>query len=297
MPSWLIACLCLIGTGTMLGVSTTFAKLAANAGVAPLGFLTWSVVGASVILFVAAGLRRQFPPVNRQTAEYYLVAALVSVAAPNFLFFSAIPHVGAGFVALAITLPPLLTYLGALALRMERYRHIRALGVALALAGAGYIAVLKFQAPAAAGFWIMAALLGPVFLAAGNLYRTLRWPEGAKPDVLAPGMVGAAAGLLFLLGGVPGFTVAVPLQVPAALPLILAQSTTFALQFLLLFVLQKHGGPVYLSLLGSVSALVAVPLAIHLLGEAPPDGLLVGALLIGGGIVLMTADAARRKPA
>ena len=70
--------------------------------------------------------------------------------------------------------------------------------------------------------------------------------------------------------------------------LILVQTLVFALQFLLLFVLQRRGGPVYLSLLGSVGAVVAIPVAVLLLDERPPAGLALGATLIALGIALLT---------
>jgi drug/metabolite transporter (DMT)-like permease len=208
--------------------------------------------------------------------------------------FATVPRVGAGFVSLAIAFPPLFTYLAALALRLERYDSARALGVLLALGGAAWIAVLKLAAPDASVGWILAALAVPVILATGNVYRTLRWPKGARPEELAPPMMTCAALMLIAWGAlVPQATLAVPLDRPAPLALIAAQTAVFSIQYLLYFVLQKRGGPVYLSLLGSVGAVVGVPAAVLLLGEAPPRGLAVGATLIALGIALMTWAAGR----
>ena len=205
------------------------------------------------------------------------------------------PRVGASFVALVIAFPPLFTYLGALALSMERWQTRRALGVALALGGAALLAVYKFAEPNANPFWIMAALSGPVVLAIGNIYRTARWPEGASPTALAPGMLGASGLLLLLTGAIASaategslFSLSVPTDTLRPTLLILAQIVTFSLQFLLLFRLQKAGGPVYLSLLGSVGAIVGVPIAMLLLGESWPEGLLAGGLLIAAGIAFLS---------
>lgn len=285
---WLIPLVCLLAGGTLIGVSTNLAKYAGTIDLTSLAFLFWSITGASIILLVIALLRHEPPPLNKRSFEYYLVAALVSVAGSNLIFFSAIPQVGAGFVALIIALPPLLTYLGALALRMERFNALRAFGVAAALAGAGVLAARKFSAPDASVFWVLLALCGPVLLAIGNLYRTLRWPDNASPSALAPGMLIAAALLLGIVSILPGFSLAIPLEASKALPLIAVQAFVFAGQFLLLFLLQKTGGPVLLSLLGAVGAVVAVPVAIFLQGEAPPEGLLLGASLIALGVALVT---------
>lgn len=285
---WLVPLICLLVGGALLGISTNMAKYAGEIGLSPLAFLFWSIAGAATILLVIALLRHELPPLNKRSFEYYFISALVSVAGSNLLFFSAIPHVGAGFVALIISLPPLLTYLGALALGMERFQTVRALGVAAALAGAGVLAARKFSAPDASVFWILIALCGPVLLAIGNLYRTLRWPERASPNALAPGMLIAAVVLLGATSILPDFSLTVPLGGFLPLGLITLQAFIFAGQFQLLFLLQKTGGPVLLSLLGSVGAIVGVPVAVFLQGESPPDGLILGASLIALGVALVT---------
>lgn len=288
--TWLVPFVCLLAGGALTGISTNVAKYAIDVGLTPLGFLFWSITGAAVILFVIALIRKELPPLNARSLEYYFVAALVSVAAANLLLFSAIPHVGAGFVALILSLPPLLTYLGALILRIEQFYIARALGVIAALIGAGALAVHKFSAPDSSVFWILIALCGPVLLAIGNIYRTLRWPDNASSGALAPGMLMAAALLLGLFSMMSDFSIAVPLDLENWLPLsmIAIQACVFAGQFLLLFLLQKTGGPVLLSLLGAVGAIVGVPVAIFLQGESPPEGLFLGATLIAIGVALVT---------
>ena len=294
--TWIIPLALLLATGALLGVSTNLAKLAAQAGLNPLSFLTWSVVGAATVLVGVGVVRHRLPQLTGRTAEYFVISGLVSVAIPNLLFFAAVPRIGAGFVALAIAFPPLFTYLGALLLGMERLQLRRATGVVLALGGAAVLAIYKLSDPNADPLWVTATLLGPVLLAVGNIYRTARWPEGAAPDELAPGML-AVSGLMLLVFGVfagiipsnsGGFSLSVPFDRAAPALLILAQIVTFSLQFLLFFVLQKRGGPVYLSLLGSVGAVVGVPIAVLLLGEAVPQGLAVGGVLIALGIGFLT---------
>lgn len=286
--SWLVPFACLLAGGFLLGISTNLAKYAGEIDLTPLAFLFWAITGAALILLIIAWLRHDLPPLNARGFEYYFIAALVSVAGSNLIFFSAIPHVGAGFVALTIALPPLLTYLGALLLKIERFNMLRAVGVAAALGGAGVLAVHKFSAPDASVFWISIALCGPVLLAIGNIYRTLRWPKDVSASALAPGMLIAAALLLAIVSILPNFSLAVPQRSALPFVLILVQACIFAGQFLLLFLLQKTGGPVLLSLLGAIGALVGVPVAVFLQGESPPEGLILGASLIALGVILVT---------
>jgi drug/metabolite transporter (DMT)-like permease len=231
--NWAIPLTSLLGAGTVLGLSTNLAKLADGAGLGPLAFLAWSVVGAAIVLTGIGTVRHRLPPLDARTTEYFVVAGLIGLAAPNLLSFAAVSHLGAGFVALSITFSPLFTYLGALFLGIEQFRFRRAEGVVLALGGAVLLGVLKLSEPDVGGFWLVATFSAPVLL-------------------------------------------------------ILAQTAVFSVMYLLYFVLQKHGGPVYLSFLGSVAAVVGVPIAVLILGEAPPQGLFVGGVLIALGIVLVT---------
>ena len=280
-----------------LGLSNNLAKLAGDAGLPPLAFLAWSVSGASLLLIGLAAARGELPPLNRRTAEYFALSAFVTIAASSLIFVSATPAVGVGFVAPAAALPPLLTYVGALALGLERFHAGRAAGVVFALAGAAWIAFVELSLPDAATFWIGLTLLAPVLLAIGNLYRTLRWPPGLSAESLAPGMLGAAALMLVGAGFLPhpAFSLALPVDRSLPMALVLVQAVVFALQFVLLLELQRRGGPVFLSLIGSVGAMVGVPAAILLLGESPPAGLALGAVAIVLGVALLNSGGRRRS--
>lgn len=294
--TWRLPLLLLLAGGALLGLSTNIGKLAVNIGLTPLAFLAWSTVGAAAILLIVAGMRGSLPPITRPALRYYTISAFVGVAASNFIFFSAIPHVGASYVALMITLPPLLTYIGALVLGMERFQMARAAGVVAALAGAAVLAISQLVAPDTDIFWIFLVLVGPILLAVGNIYRTLYWPAGVSADALAPGMMVVAAMMLLLIGVVPGYSLAIPWDRSLPIVLVVAQACIFSGQFLLLFMLQKAGGPVLLSLFGSVGAVFGVPMAIFLQNEAPPHGLMPSVILIAIGVGLVTLGQARARP-
>lgn len=284
---WLVPLAALLGAGTLLGLATNLAKLAIGAGLHPLTFLSWSLFGATLVLAGVNRARGRRLPLTRPTVTYLLSAAVLSVVGPNLILYNAVAHVGVGFVALCVAFPPLFTYLGAMALRLERYQPSRALGVMLALGGATLLAALKLSAPSAAVGWIVSAMATPLIFAAGNIYRTVRWPQGARASDLAPGMLAVATAMLFLVGLGGAFPVTLPTDRPLPLGLVGVQVVAFAAQYLLFFVVQQRGGPVYLSLLGSVGAVVAMPVATLLLGEAPLAGLAPAGVLIAAGIALL----------
>lgn len=297
------ALVCLLAVGGLIGLSTNLAKLAAEAGVAPLAQLAWSLSAASMLLALAGGLRGRGPD-SPPILRYSLEAGLVSMAAPNLILFAAIPRVGAAYAILAMAFPPFLTYLGALLLGVERPQARRALGVALSLVGALVLALYKLDDPAVSGLWVAATLVVPVLLAAGNLYRTLRWPVGATSPELAVGMLGASGVLLVIVGLVAtlagvqeeGLALTVPLATKPVL-IVALQSLVFASTYWIFFVLQRVGGPVYLSLLGSVACVVGVPLAVVLFDEPLPEGLWTATALITVGVALLTVPGrARTSP-
>lgn len=288
----------LLAAGFLLGVSTNLSKVAHGIGIGPLAYLTWSLAGAALILTIVSWLRGHIAALNRRSVEYFLVGGFLTSAGANLVFFSAVPHLGVGFIALMFSLPPLLTYVGALLLRMERLCWWRATGVLLALSGTALLVAKQWVAPNADRFWIALALIGPVLLSAGNLYRTRRWPPGASAESLAPGMLLGAIAILVAFSLLPGWSLDVSTQSAYTVPLIAMQAMIFAGQFLLLFVLQKAGGPVFLSLMGGVSAVFGVPIAMVLLAEPLLPAFLPSAALIATGIIAMLfgATACGRNP-
>lgn len=283
----LLPLLYLLGTGALIAVSTNLAKFSSRMGLDSVTLLIWSTVGVTVIITVLLAVQKKLPKITPRLIEYSLVSAVIGGIIPNLILFAAPPRVGASFVVLCLAFPPLFTYVGAMALKMEQYSHRRFAGVVLALSGATLLAALRLSAPNANMSWIVATLLLPVLLAVGNIYRTKRWPANIQPAALVPGIL-IISSIAYLLLGASG---AAPLQLAGMFTsglLIGAQTVIFTFQYLFFFQLQKRGGPVYLSLLGSVTAIIGVPIAVLFLDETLPNGLLPGAVLIIAGITLMT---------
>jgi drug/metabolite transporter (DMT)-like permease len=278
------ALVCLITVGLLLGLTANVVKLAVAGGWQPLPLLFWSTALAGLVLLVAALATGQRPGFSRRHLAYYLICGFFSIAAPNAIGFSAVRHVGAAFVALSLAFPPLLTYLLALPLGLERFRPARAAGVIAGLAGALLLALSKAGEPGAPLFWIFLTLAAPLFIAAGNIYRTLHWPAGATPLSLAPGMLLGGALLLAPFSGGDGTVLPVANGAFCFLPL---QVFVFSATYALYFVLQKLAGPVYLSQIGAVGALAGAGIATFLLRESPPALMVPATIAILVGVLLV----------
>lgn len=291
-----IAPMILLLAGLLLAISTNLAKVAVGIGFTPLSYLVWSLAGASLLVTTISYFRGQSIQLNRQTIEYLIVSGFLTIAATNLIFFSAIGPMGVGFVALMMALPPLLTYIGALVMHMERFCWWRMMGVSLALMGTVFLVMQKWTAPNSDPLWIAITLAGPILLAIGNLYRTRRWPPGARPESLVPGMLLSAMIMLMVFALLSGQSLNIPSENTTAMKLLGVQTVTFAGQFLLLLALQKVGGPVLLSLMGGVSAMFGVPIAVMLLDEPLVPAFFVSALFVAAGIVCMLRGANTRRP-
>jgi drug/metabolite transporter (DMT)-like permease len=278
---------CLLAVGALLGLTANVVKVAVAGGWPPLAFLFWATLGAGLVLLAAAVASGNKPGRTRRDIGYNFATGLLSIALPNALIFASISHVGASFAAICLALPPLLTYGLALALRMERPDALRALGVLFGLAGAMMLGLTKARGGAIDPLWILAALVSPIFIALGNIYRTLRWPPGATALSLAPGMLlgGAALLLPYLVATNASFLPSEP--GPASLAILLGQTLIFAATYAVYFVLQRLAGPVYLSQIGSVGAICGTALAVFVLGEPAGAALALAAIAILVGVFLV----------
>jgi drug/metabolite transporter (DMT)-like permease len=294
----LAAPLLLLAVGAMIGITAVNAKAAVLAGWPPLALLAWANLGAAALQFAGSAAAGRRVNTTAPYLSYYLISGLL-LALPNALAFGAAQHVGAGIVALCFAFPLILTYGLALCFGLERLQGQRLAGVLLGLAGALVIALgdAALGAPSSSGLpspWLLAALASPVVLAVGNLYRSLYWPQSADALALSPGML--LVGGIALLAGV--LAADVPLQPAvwnfAATAFLVGQTAIFALLYVLYFMLQKLAGPVYLSQIGSVGALVGLALATLVLAEPLTPKILAAGALVAGGIFLVNRGLRRR---
>jgi drug/metabolite transporter (DMT)-like permease len=206
----------------------------------------------------------------------------------------AVPRIGASLLSIVYTLPPMLTYLFALGIGMERRSLIRAAGIGLGLAGALLIVLPENSLPAPELYgWMALAFSIPVIVAVGNIYRQLDWPTGAGALPLASGMLLAAAVEL-----VPVIIITGDWYWPLALATVgdwtlLIQMAATALSFILYFELQRRAGVVYFSQIGYVVTLSGVLIGMIAFGERLSPWVWGAVALMAGGLYLVN----RRPPA
>ncbi len=285
---WNSAVALLVVSGIMLGLSLPLGRLAIGAGVPP---VVWAFVisagGGSVILAILLA-RGQRMNLTAGKLCYFLVTAIITYAIPNFLLFSVMPHVGAGYAGIMYTLSPIVTLALSMLSGVSRPGRLGAIGIGVGFAGALMVAATRGQIgePAALS-WIGLALLLPLSLAAGNIYRTAHWPEGASSIELAAGSNLAAAAIL--LAGIAIFPGLASLSQLGHVPWhTLAQIAAASTMFVVFFRLQVVGGPVYLSQIGYVAAAIGLLSGMLFLDERYGWLTWLGALVIAAGVVVTT---------
>ncbi|WP_374384375.1 DMT family transporter [Dongia sp.] len=286
----LLALRLLLSTGILLGLNAPLGKLGREAGISAAGWAFAIAGGGALVLLSVILLRRQAIRFDRQHWRYYLITALLSYVIPNLIIYAAIPHLGAGMTSIYFTLSPIMTLGFAIALGTKRPGALGAAGIVLGCIGALIVVLSKGQVGRPADIsWAIGALVIPFSLAAGNVYRTIDWPEGAAPLVLAMGSNAMAAFFLILAAFL--FDGQAPFAALAAQPLlVMAQIAIAALMFALFFRLQVAGGPVYLSQIGYVAAATSLIVGTFLLGEAYGIATWGGGLVIVAGVIATTLD-------
>jgi drug/metabolite transporter (DMT)-like permease len=278
----------LIVAGSMLGLTLPFGKMATQGGVP--GML-WAFIvscgAGSVLMLLVLAFGRPFP-LTPTRLLYFVLAAIMSYALPNFLLFTAISHLGAGYTGIMYTISPVITLVLSLVLGVRRPNALGIAGIIVGFAGALIVTLTRGEAGRPAEIsWVLIGLLIPVCFAAGNIYRTYYWPPGAGPIELAAGSHLASAILLF--GGV---AVSGRIEAFALLPgmplLVLAQIASASLMFAFFFRLQAVGGPVYLSQVGYVAAAIGLATGIIFLGERYQLLTWIGAAIIAVGVMMTT---------
>ncbi|WP_226643586.1 hypothetical protein [Microbulbifer variabilis] len=270
----------LLVVGSLLAISLLLSKIAAGLQAPMLTYLALAMGGSGLVLMlITRGVR--VGSAGMLAVLVYSLGAGGLMALGSAVGYMTIHEVGAAFIALVLAFPPMFTWLLPLVLKLERFDAFRLLGLLIGLAGGAFLAVSKgINAPTDMGALLVACTM-PMILAAGNVFRARYWPKGASPRELASAMLicGALLTLPFAIYIEGGRAFLAVFQSPMLVVLTVA-IMTFVAQYVSLFRLQQVAGPIYLSQIGSVAAIVGSPVAVLAMGEHLPDGFVVATMLI-----------------
>lgn len=275
----------LLGTGICLGLGIPLSKWATAEGVDALAFATWPTLAAGLLLGALGALREGLPRERRALLRFGLLAGLFGHALPMSALFTLTASAGAGFAALAFTLPPVFTLLVVLLLRLEAPRLPRLGAVALGLCGALLLAGSGGGADWAGLGPVLWLLAIPASIGAANVYRSRHMPAGVGGAWLSAATLSGSAALL-LAFGLASARLTAPAS-PAAWGWLLLQTAALVLGYLLYFALQRRAEPVTFSFMGYVSMATGVAAGTLAFGEQLPWTTLPALAAIGAALWLL----------
>ncbi|USG61511.1 DMT family transporter [Sneathiella marina] len=268
LPARLQPYLLLAIGGACLGSFAPLSKIGLRAGIPPVSYMFYAALGASAGLLIWTCVTRKVPSLAPASLIYYAISALLTFVIPSLATVIIVEEIGAGLVAISFTLVPVLTYVFAVVLKLELFRRLRALGVLLGLAGAVIIYLPGTTLIDSEGaLWTYSALIIPLSLATGGIFRTIAWPKGASASQLATGTLSMSAIMLLPILFWRGEAYWPFYLTSAADWIMVFQILTAFISYLILFELQKSQGVVFQSLIGYVSTMTGVFVGFFIYGE------------------------------
>jgi len=177
---YVIGPVALLAMGLGWSGSYTMAKIAMTDGGRPVGIAIWEGLGSGLILLVICGLTGKWPRLERPYLIYYTINGLIGLTVPSVLLLYVTPHLPVSITTLLIPLAPLVTYLFVVALRVEGFAGLRALGVVLGFCGVLMIVLPENSLPDRSMVgWVLLGLIASVLYAMQNVYIGLKSPPGA----------------------------------------------------------------------------------------------------------------------
>ena len=283
----------LVGTGVFLGLGMPLAKAAAAEQVSALAFAFWPTVAAGLVLVALGRLRHGSPRLTMADLRFGAIAGLFGHALPMSAAYWLSAEAGAGFTALAFTLPPVFTLAITLLIGIERPLMRRVGGVAIGLTGAVLFVVGRGTMSVTdnlGALWLVVAI--PAVIAAANVYRSLRLPRGLAAEWLSGITLLSSSVMLAVFGLITG-GMGVPLDASAIAWLAL-QALALVAGYILYFLLQQRAEPVTFSFMGYVVMATGVAIGTVAFGERLPWTTLPALALISAALWLMKSTAARR---
>lgn len=286
----LLAWVTLLFAGAIWGVTFSLAITATEAGGHPLNIAFWQTLLGMILLLSVDLVRRRRLPLDRSHLLFYLVCGILGTALPSALYFYAARYLSAGVLSITIALVPMLTFVVALCLRVERLMVTRVLGVLLGIVAVAMIVLPESSLPRRTdAIWVIAAVLAAICYSIENMYIALRRPRGSDAVTVLCGMQLMGALLLMIVVATTG-TFASPSWPLGQLEWsILGMAVINSAAYALFVYLVSSAGPVFASLMGYVVTLSGVMWGIFLFGE-------VHSAWIWGALVLMMIGITLVKP-
>ena len=131
--AWLL----LVFMGVLWGVTFSLAKMSTEGGAHPIGINYWCCLIGAAILISGSFIFGRPLPLRKDVLIICTVCGILGSVIPGTVYFYAAARLSPGVLSITIATVPLMTFLAAAALGVERISTTRLLGVFLGICGYG----------------------------------------------------------------------------------------------------------------------------------------------------------------
>ncbi|MDP6589768.1 MAG: DMT family transporter [Alphaproteobacteria bacterium] len=271
-------------------------KLAAETGLPYVAYVFWHSLGGGLMLLVVCLSmgRHAWPRLGWLHLRTYLVWGGLGIAAPITLLTYVAPNLPAAVMTMILVLVPLFTYLFALLLRMESFRILSVLALAVGLGGVLLVIVPGASLPdAEAAGWVLLALLAPACFSLVTVFAGKFRPPDAPSATLACGLLlGSALLLVPVMFGTGQLYVFPGPSLEGDLTLLYASALS-VVTFYVFLEMVRVAGPVFATQHNYIAVLAGFGWGLLLFGEAHSAYIWGATALMFAGLAMHTLSARR----
>ncbi|MGB0625589.1 MAG: DMT family transporter [Alphaproteobacteria bacterium] len=284
---WLPLVLLLV-LGAIWGGNPAFSKALVTNGISPPAVVFWQTLGAGILLSIVCLVRRTPIRLNRRAVIYYIVIGMVGIDLAYIMLVFSVRHLTVGYVSVLVLFSPLLTYVFAILLRVERINLLRGLGILVGFAGAGVLVIPdgSLPSPDLLGVALLAFIV-PAGYATANIYAEWGRPQNVDNVALAAGTMFAAAGGALAVSLIDGSFHPVWEDFAHREMILFGFALATAIAFLMFYLIVALAGAVYLGQVGYIVTLAGVGWGVLFFGESVPVMLWVAIAIVGVGVGLV----------
>ncbi len=285
-----LSTLLLFGAGLIYGLTFTCNKIAVSAGIPPVAYVFWQCLGAGLVLLAVSLAAVTRPGLSGRDIRRYFVISVPALALPFTVLSFVAPKLPAGVLAMGQVLVPMLTYLFAIAARLDRPHFLKVGGILVGLAGVLLILVPGASLPAPdMVWWLLLGFSAPLLYAFSSIAAVLfRPPETPSAPMAAALLLASALFLLPLMAATGSWWFFAGAMDDGDWAL-LGVTAINALYWVLFFEIIRRAGPVFFSTFNYIVTLSGVLWGVVIFGDRPSAWIWGALVLMLAGLFLVIA--------